>query len=401
MRRKSAVFAAAFCMVFCLLLFCASGCASKTDTTDSEWKDAVNVSEWTTEETQTQTQAETVSQPAQEPETQEPFRYRYTLCFAGDVSLADGSAPLSALNSFGLDGCFDKVMLEHMRQADVMCLNSEFSFTRGGTQQNKTYTFRADPALISVYEEMGVDVAILANNHVYDYGEEGLTDTLNTFREAGIPYVGAGENIDEASSVWYAELDGCTVAYIAGCRVEWAAQTRGATEELSGVFRTAESTELICEKIAEAKENADFVVVYIHWGQENTTTLESYQLTSGREFIDAGADVVVGDHPHVLQGIEWYQGKPIFYSLGNYWFSSYSRYTMLLEVDLEGTDGEETQASYRLVPAMTGGGRVSYIEEEDERRAFYDYMEGISDGVIIDDDGMVIQTDRLEDEEAG
>lgn len=119
--------------------------------------------------------------------------YDYTLCFAGDVSLAGGSAPASALAARGLEGCFSPELLEAMAGADVMCLNSEFAFTdRGEPLAGKTYTFRADPALVSTYQEMGVDLAVLANNHVFDFGEAGLQDTLDTFRAAGLPYVGAG-----------------------------------------------------------------------------------------------------------------------------------------------------------------------------------------------------------------
>lgn len=332
-------------------------------------------------------------QPEPEPEpTPEPVEpYDLTLCFAGDVSLADGSVPAQALASRGLEGCFDQTLLDAMAQADLMCLNSEFSFTTRGEQQDKNYTFRADPDLISVYQELGVDLAVLANNHVYDYGETGLQDTLDTFRSAGLPYVGAGENIAEASAIFYAELDGCTVAYIAGCRVEWAAETRGATESQSGVFRTAESNALICQRIAEAKEKADFVVVYEHWGMEGDTVLEEYQTDSGREFIDAGADVVVGDHPHVVQGIEWYNGKPIFYSMGNYWFSSMARYTMLLQIELRRDDTGATSTDFRLVPAWTEGGRVSALTDGDSQRAFYDYLEGISVNAAISDDGLVTQ----------
>ena len=159
--------------------------------------------------------------------------YDYTLCFAGDVSLAGGSAPASALAARGLEGCFSPELLEAMAGADVMCLNSEFAFTdRGEPLAGKTYTFRADPALVSTYQEMGVDLAVLANNHVFDFGEAGLQDTLDTFRAAGLPYVGAGENLDEASAVWYAELEGCTVAYVAGSRMHHHYRGRGRSRQL-------------------------------------------------------------------------------------------------------------------------------------------------------------------------
>lgn len=334
-------------------------------------------------------QPEPQPEPEPEPEPVEP--YEVTLCFAGDVSLADGSVPAQALSNRGLEGCFDDTLREALASADVMCLNSEFAFTTRGEQQNKNYTFRANPDLVSVYQDMGVDLAVLANNHVFDYGETGLQDTLDTFRSAGLPYVGAGENIDEASAIFYAELEGCTVAYIAGCRVEWAAETRGATESQSGVFRTAESNALICQRIAEAREKADFVVVYEHWGMEGDTVLEEYQTESGKEFIDAGADVVVGDHPHVVQGIEWYNGKSIFYSMGNYWFSSMARYTMLLQVELSRDEAGNTATVFRLVPAWTQSGKVSALTDGDSQREFYDYLESISINAAISDDGLVTE----------
>lgn len=315
--------------------------------------------------------------------------YDYTLTFAGDVSLADGAVPTNAWRNRGVEGCFSPELLEQMRSADVFTLNSEFAFTDRGTPlSGKSFTFRAKPSRISVYEELGVDLAVLANNHIFDYTDVGLEDTLTTFEQAGIPYVGAGRNIDEASATYYAQLGEITVAYIAGSRVEWSAQTRGATESKSGVFRTAESNALICQRIAEAKEAADFVVVYIHWGTESTTNLEDYQLTAGKEFIDAGADAVVGDHPHQLQGINYYNGKPIFYSMGNYWFSSAAKYTALLNINLTRDEAGNTAVTYSLTPAWTEGGRVSTLSNPGK---FYDYMRSLSPGVAIDENGVVTE----------
>lgn len=318
-----------------------------------------------------------------------PPAYSYTLTFAGDVSLADGSTPLRAYNSRGLEGCFDEEILRQMQQADLFVLNSEFSFTTRGTRVEKNYNFRGHPSRITILDEMGVDLAILANNHVFDYGEVGLTDTLNTFKDYGMPFVGAGENIEEASAIHYAQLGECTVAFVAGNRVEWSMQTRGATETKSGVFRTAESNELICQRISEARERADYVVVYIHWGMEGDTWLEPYQTRSGKEFIDAGADVVVGDHPHVVQGIEYYKGKPIFYSLGNYWFSAYGRYTMLLNMIVERDDRGNQSVCYTITPAWTQSGNVTTLSNNEK---FYRYMESISVGdVTLLEDGTVTE----------
>lgn len=334
-------------------------------------------------------------EPEPEPESEpEPIKpYHYTLCFAGDVSLADGGSTVSALERDGLEGCFSEKLLNYMRKADVMCLNSEFAFTSGGTAlDGKTYTFRSKPERISVLQDLGVDVAVLANNHVFDYGEEGLLDTLDTFQNAKLPYIGAGKNLEEASAIWYAELEDCTVAYIAGSRVEWAMQTRSATDDRSGVFRTAESHDLMVQRIKEAREKADFVVVYEHWGQEGTTDLEEYQTKAGKEFIDAGADVVIGDHPHVVQGMEWYKGKPIFYSMGNYWFTSTKeRYTMLLNMELRRDEEGTVSAVYRLIPGWTSSTKVTYIKEKAKQREFFDYMERISVNGTVTDKGYLKQ----------
>ncbi len=313
--------------------------------------------------------------------------YDYTLTFVGDVSLADGSDPVKAYQRRGLEGCFSPEILDAMRKADLMCLNSEFSFTTRGTKVEKNFNFRGDPERVHIFEDMGVDIAILANNHVFDYGEEGLTDTINTFKQSTIAGVGAGENLDEASATYYAELDGCTVAYVAGCRVEWSRQTRGATETQSGVFRTAESNALICQRIAEAREKADFVVVYMHWGMEGTSQPEPYQLATGKQLIEAGADVVVGDHPHQLQGIDFHNGKPIFYSLGNYWFSRFGKYTTLLNMELHRSADGEVRVDYRLTPAWTEGGTVTTVPDE---AAFYRFVQNLCPkGVTIDEQGYV------------
>lgn len=319
-----------------------------------------------------------------------PKTYDYTLTFAGDVSLADGSDPVKAYQRLGLEGCFSPEILDAMRSADLMCLNSEFAFTTRGTKVEKNFNFRGDPERVHILEDMGVDIAILANNHVFDYGEEGLTDTINTFKNSTIAGVGAGENIDEASATYFAQLDGCTVAFVAGCRVEWSGQTRGATDTQSGVFRTAESNALLLQRVAEAREQADFVVAYMHWGMEGTDQPEPYQLLTGKQLIDAGADVVVGDHPHQLQGIDFHEGKPIFYSIGNYWFSRFAKYTTLLNMELHRDSTGKVWADYRLTPAWTEGGKVTTPSDEG---AFYRHVQNLCpEGVTIDPNGYVTQS---------
>lgn len=330
-------------------------------------------------------------EPAEEPEVD--TSYQYTLCFAGDVNLADGQYTTAALDASGLEGCVSETLRNYMTGADVMCLNNEFTYTdRGSPLEGKQYTYRAAPSRVSVLEQLGVDMAVLANNHVYDYGEEGLLDTLDTLDGAGIPRIGAGRNLEEASAIHYVELENCTVAYIAASRVEWSAQTRPATSDGMGVFYTAYDTDLLYQRVKEAKEAADFVVVYMHWGIEGTADLEEYQVDVGEGLVEAGADLVVGDHPHELQGVRYQDGVPIFYSMGNYWFSRREEYTMLLNVTISGDKNGVSQVEYQIVPACQRDARVTWLEDPASQRAMYDYLAGLPySNIAVDDNGIMTE----------
>ena len=321
----------------------------------------------------------------------EPFDY--TLCFSGDISVADDAYTTAYWISHDRDitQCIDPVMIDHMQSADICFINNEFQYsTRGTARDGKPYTFRGDPENVSVLEDLGVDIVSLANNHVYDFGEDALLDTLDTLDDAGIPYVGAGENLEEASAIYYYELDGFTVAFLSGTRIEWTEQTKGATEDSPGVFRTAESNDLLYQRTQEAAENADYVVVYMHWGIEAVTYQEAYQTQTGHDLIDYGADVVIGDHPHYLQGIEFYENKPILYSMGNYWFNGKTMDTMLAELHITGT-ADDFDVELQLIPAIQTGCQVIYYDTAEEQDTFYRNMESLSSayGIRIDTNGIV------------
>ena len=152
----------------------------------------------------------------------------------------------------------------------------------------------------------------------------------------------------------------------------------------SGLFTTYDAAALV-EQIQKAEESCDFTVVYVHWGIEKNTQPEEYQKTLARQYIDAGADAVIGAHPHVLQGIEFYQGKPIFYSLGNFIFSNGAYETMLVELTVGGTETE-----IRLIPCVSEANQMRLLEES-AWPAFYQNLESLSFGITIGDDGTVSQ----------
>ena len=141
---------------------------------------------------------------------------------------------------------------------------------------------------------------------------------------------------------------------------------------------------MLLEQIQAAKAVNDYVVVYVHWGVEREEFPKDYQKELGRQYIDAGADLVIGSHPHVLQGIEYYKGKPIVYSLGNFVFGSSIPKTMLLKVQLEGNEAVLT-----VLPGVSSAGYTRELTDEKEKQEFYQYLEGIS-WVEIDENGRVI-----------
>lgn len=327
----------------------------------------------------------------------EPEGYDIVLSFAGDICFDDTCAVMQDYIGQGekIDNNISPQLLQMMNEADVCWINNEFAYSdRGAPLENKMYTFRANPERAAMLQEMGVDIVGLANNHVYDFGAEAMEDTLDTLQQIGIEYVGAGKNLEEAMTPVYREVDGKKIAYVAASRAEKFKMTPQATESAAGILRCYD-TELFLQEIKQAKEQADYVIALVHWGTEYSTELEEVQLTTGRDYIDAGADIVIGAHTHCLQGMEYYQGKPIIYSLGNFWFNNKSLDSMLLQIRISGDDRtleiRSDNVEVQIVPAKQENCKTRILEGE-EAQALFDYLEELSVGVEIDETGVVRDT---------
>lgn len=270
------------------------------------------------------------------------------LVFVGDVTFNDGSSVMytyEARNK-GAKGLVSEEVLDIMNSATVTMANNEFTLSRRGSPiPDKMWTFRGNPDNVNIYHEMGVDIVGLANNHAFDYGPDSLTDTLLTLDDAGIAHVGAGENLNEAKAPYYYIVNGYKIAIVAGTAID-PYSTRGARENLSGVFQIFDTVSMQNE-ISAAKEKADYVIAYVHWGEEITTVLTYGQKHMGKAFIDAGADVVVGMHSHCMQGIEHYKGKLIVYSLGNFTFSPYDLTCAMLKTTIT-SEGDIVNTFYPM-----------------------------------------------------
>ena len=307
------------------------------------------------------------------------------IAIAGDVLFS--TSPLNKYDSGnGISSILSGDLLDTMNSSDITMVNLEFPFSTRGTQmKDKQYTFRADPARASILTEMGVDIVSLANNHTLDFGTEALLDTIATLEENNILSVGAGENLEAEERLSSITVKGRNIAFLGASRVipetDW-----NATKYSPGLFTTYDPT-LLIEEIKIAKQSNDLVVVYVHWGIEQKEHPEEYQRTMAKQYIDAGADLVIGSHPHVLQGIEYYNGKPIVYSLGNFIFGHTIERTVLLDVTID----EENSCNLRLIPCETKDAYTHTITSADRAQEFLSYYEGISYGIKIDKYGNVIK----------
>ncbi len=337
---------------------------------------------------------EGVSASASEPDNGKDDGYDFTVCFAGDINLDEnwGTTHFLDAQENGIYDCISGELTEIMQSADIMCLNNEFTYSTGGSPlPGKAYTFRAMPERVEVLRQLGVDAVTLANNHVYDYGKEALLDTFAVLEEAEVPYFGAGRTLEDAMKPLYLEADGKRIALVGASRAEKNKMTPQATETEPGILRCYD-TELYLQAIQEGKENADFCIAFVHWGTEYSYDLEQVQLETGKAYLDAGADAVIGAHSHCLQGMEYYDGKPIIYSLGNYWFNEKTLDTMLLQLHFTGTE-EDGQLEVQVIPAVQAGYRTTYTAEAKEQRRIYDFLESISVNVEISDEGIVKETE--------
>lgn len=231
-----------------------------------------------------------------------------------------------------------------LREADITFGNLEVCLTRGGFPAEKLVNLRADPEVAEELSELGIDLVSIANNHTLDFGFEGLEETIVSLERAGIPHVGGGRDLALALRPVTVERNGKRFTHfgfssclplgaeagearpgIAPIRVTTAYEIDPATLlEQPGtvpVVRTVlrKSDLLMAEEaIRRAKRESDFVIVGMHWGMAYQDLLAEYQQTLAHAIIDAGADLIIGHHPHVPHGVEVYKGKTILYSLGNF-----------------------------------------------------------------------------------
>lgn len=301
------------------------------------------------------------------------------LAFAGDVQFSEQY--LASYDKNGISAIADTDMLSEMQGADLFILNEEFPFSlRGEPMADKQFTFRTDPKYVKIFQDLGTDIVTVANNHALDFGKDAFCDTLEALDQAGITRIGGGYNITEASAPAVRTINGQTFAIFGATRVspsyDWYA-----TDSQPGLFQTYDPAKLNAA-IKEADQAYDHIIVFVHWGIERNETPEEYQRQLAKGYIEAGADLIIGCHPHVLQGFEYYNDVPIVYSLGNYLFGNRPDETLLLKAVFSAEGSLELQ----LVPCQRVNGILCRIQQPS---ALYQHLTDLSFEASVLADGIL------------
>lgn len=231
---------------------------------------------------------------------------------------------------------------------DITIANLECALTKGGVAATKEFVFRADPDIAAEMKSAGFDALALANNHAMDYLGAGLSDTIKALEDSGISYAGA-RGIGEELKPCFIEKHGVRIGFLSYCALS--PEDCGGDSGAIAFVREDKLDEMKSE-IKNAAKQCDFLIAYFHWGLEYRNDILDSQIEIAHAAVDSGASLVVGTHPHVLQGKEIYKGTPIYYSIGNFVFDRQIPYGTDEAVILRLTVGKNGIISTEELPVI-------------------------------------------------
>ncbi|NPV71721.1 MAG: CapA family protein [Firmicutes bacterium] len=286
------------------------------------------------------------------PERQDPV----VLVAVGDIMLSRGVA--DRIERHGdFEHPFSK-MKDYLHSGDIVFGNLECPLTPGRDIKPQEMVLRADPGMAAAVASSGFTILSVANNHIPDFGADGIAGTLRSLSAAGVKCVGAGSNEREAHAAVYSDVKGIRLAFLAYSDPAVVPEPYGAGRDTPGTALL--DLETMRADIRDAEENADFVVVSMHAGPEYSEDPGSNQVRYARAVIDAGADLVLGHHLHVVQRVDRYQGRYIFYSLGNRSRQAADKHLALERLGfLKGVGAVSAGTTVRRAPSANNKGKVS------------------------------------------
>jgi len=259
-----------------------------------------------------------------------------TMAFVGDILLAETPGRLIAQGRNPFAPFAATLAAADVRVGNLECVVAN----NGRPEPGKPFTFRAHPRVLPLLRRH-FDVVGLANNHSGDFGPQAFAQMLQRLQNAGLGYFGGGHNLAQAHEPLILERKGLRIALLG--YNEFFPRAFEADVDKPGIAWSED--EQVRLDITQARSRADIVIPVMHWGWEHEPQASARQRQLARLMIDAGADAVVGGHPHVTQDVETYRGKPIIYSLGNFVFDGFSAadnntaWLLSLRLDAQGVSG--------------------------------------------------------------
>ncbi len=323
-----------------------------------------------------ETTEQEISVPAQPPEPPTP---ELRFMAVGDIMLGRGVGA-RLRKAGGYEKAFEKVA-SYMNLGDIVFANLETPLTDSnhGLDKERKIVLKAEPESVVALTDAGINLISLSNNHILDYYEKGLFDTMELLDKNGIKHAGAGRNIEEARTPAIIEKNGlktALLAYTTFAELTYAGkpyQNFAAGPEKSGLVR--DRYETIREDILKIRDQVDLVAVSMHWGVEDSFKVTNEQKELAHKLIDDGADMILGHHPHQFQGIELYKGKPILYSMGNFLFDQNDPENMesfIIDMKYKGAELTEFSAlpvriiNKSIVEIQTGSNAAALLKRQAE-----------------------------------
>lgn len=312
------------------------------------------------------------------------------LLFVGDYAPMRTSLKTSAGDLF-----VDERLRNILKSSDLNVVNLEAPVTSEQNRIKKTGVhYSLDDEALDVLHEMSVDCVVLANNHIRDFGSQGVKDTLKALQKRNILYVGAGNDLSEASKILYRKIKGKTIALINMTEIEFSSATDKAAGanpfDLIGALRV----------IDEAKENAEYVIFILHGGLEYEHVPSPESVKTLRFIAEQGVTAVIRHHPHYVQGVELWKGVPIAYSLGNFvcpvsnWNPEGQREGMLFELRVDG----KRKCEYSVYGIHVEGKLPVRCMNDEEQALFYkkiiEYTKTVQDEYLLNKEWQRIVQER-------
>jgi len=256
---------------------------------------------------------------------------RLSIACVGDISFAGKKADTPSIDAFSdVASLFEKI--------DIVIGNLEGPLINIGEGVPGKCVLRGSPGWAGILKQTGFDCVSLANNHIMDFGEEGLYETIDTLNKLGIRYAGAGRNIEAANNPIFMQAAGWRIAVLARSAVIVKSRCYAGQDAPGVAFLEIDET---IESIGRCKKKADIILLILHWGIEEYFFPSPVQRKQARRLFEAGVDVIIGHHPHVVQGIEKIGKGMVAYSLGNFLFDDF-------EWRIESEDGSPKKIPIRM-----------------------------------------------------